>query len=141
MVQGRFSAPQFSAALAPIEVQINLSGSFEEIEDGFVAHHILILSGVPKAEADLAVRIQAEYALTYGSSTPMTPALFMPFKQLNLPVQTWPYFREFVQTALARLEWPKVTLPTLHSGNARLVEFSDAIFEQDMSDQGVQDIT
>ncbi|MBL0171693.1 MAG: hypothetical protein IPP90_13395 [Gemmatimonadaceae bacterium] len=41
----------------------------------------------------------------------MTDAIFAEFERVNLPLNTWPYFREFLQSTLVRAGWPPFVLP------------------------------
>jgi hypothetical protein len=43
----------------------------------------------------------------------MVDSLFEIFRSYNLPVNVWPFFREFVHTVLARTNWPVFVLPAL----------------------------
>jgi hypothetical protein len=54
--------------------------------------------------------------LLFSSQQPMTPEIFDVFKDVNLPVNTWPFLREFVSTTLGRMGWQPFTLPALKQG-------------------------
>jgi hypothetical protein len=91
---------------------------YEVADGGFTAHHSLtFLCGEgPELDFDRAVTIRADYAVEYASPLPMTDAYFETFRALNLPLNTWPYFREFVHSTLARAGWPPTTLPAFRVG-------------------------
>lgn len=57
--------------------------------------------------------IEVTFALDFASRESMTDEIFTWFGEVNLPVNTWPYLREFVSTALGRMGWPPFTLPAL----------------------------
>lgn len=57
----------------------------------------------------LHVRIGLE--AIYTSDQPMTDVIFAMFHRVNLPLNTWPYFREALQNALVRMGWPPFSLP------------------------------
>ena len=59
-----------------------------------------------------AVRVSVSLEARYGSKTPMTDAIFAEFERVNLPLNTWPYFREFLHSTLVRAGWPPFVLPT-----------------------------
>jgi preprotein translocase subunit SecB len=46
----------------------------------------------------------------------MTKDYFGVFVQVNLPVNTWPYFREFVHSTVSRMGLPPVVLPLVKRG-------------------------
>ena len=58
-----------------------------------------------------AVRVSVSLEARYGSKTLMTDAIFAEFERVNLPLNTWPYFREFLQSTLTRAGWPPFVLP------------------------------
>jgi len=64
--------------------------------------------------------VEAEIAVTFGlrftSSQPMSQGTFEVFKEVNLPVNTWPFLREFVSTTLGRMGWQAFTLPAYKQG-------------------------
>ncbi|MHB8576340.1 MAG: hypothetical protein ACYDCQ_13525 [Dehalococcoidia bacterium] len=60
--------------------------------------------------------INAVFALDFTSPLPMTNTIFPIFSENNLPVNTWPYLREFVSTTLGRMNWTPFTLPALKRG-------------------------
>jgi hypothetical protein len=64
--------------------------------------------------------LYAEFEVTFGldfaSEIPVTEELFTVFGEVNLPVNTWPYLREFVSTTMGRMGWRPFTLPALKRG-------------------------
>ncbi|WP_157205831.1 hypothetical protein [Calidithermus timidus] len=36
---------------------------------------------------------------------------FEVFKEINLPINMWPFAREFIHNTMARMDWPPFTLP------------------------------
>jgi hypothetical protein len=68
-----------------------------------------------KFQEGTSVRAEMEvrFGLHFTSARPMTSAIFEVFKSVNLPVNTWPFLREFVSTALGRMGWQPFTLPAL----------------------------
>jgi hypothetical protein len=55
--------------------------------------------------------VSVTFAVYYVSKIPMTDQIFEKFCQLNLPLNTWPYFREFTHNSLARMNLPEVIAP------------------------------
>lgn len=91
-----------------------LEAEFELIEGGFECYHEYGLQihsdGSPVAE------IMASLGVRFRSEELMTDQLFEPFREVNLPVNTWPFFREFVHTTLGRFGWVPFTLPAFKVG-------------------------
>ncbi len=124
MVRGQFVAKKEYQGESGLHPNITFSGRFEVVENGFVAFHVLSFEGRCRERAEPILEIGAEYAARYRTKVDINEALFLPFLHLNLPVQTWPFFREFVQSSVARLQWPQVTLPSLHSSRG-MIEFPE----------------
>ena len=102
------NAPEHAA------VQIESSTSYESWEAGFQAiqsYEVQMVEG-EKVLADIEVR----FGLRFTSKEEMTEERFAVFREVNLPVNTWPYLREFVSTTLGRMGWQPITLPTLKRG-------------------------
>lgn len=55
--------------------------------------------------------LDASFVVDYRSRLPMTPVIFETFKDVNLPLNTWPYFREYLGSTMARSNWVPYTLP------------------------------
>lgn len=49
--------------------------------------------------------------LTYSSEEPITDAIRERFKAANVPLNAWPYLREYVQQTMTRFGWPPFILP------------------------------
>ncbi len=109
-VPGRQLAPHTDAA----------SAEYVRMENGFVVTYDLVFEGRYEAEAEPAVRIAARFEVSYSSDSPVTDAIFEVFRNTSLPLNIWPYFRELVHTALARVGWPVLVLP-VHRGLNRPV--------------------
>ena len=102
------------------DVTIDRFSSWDAVEGGFLAFDSYrIVLGPPR---DAAATIEVTFGLEYRSKLPMTDALFEPFKQFNLPLNAWPYAREFVASATARMSWIPFTLPALRLGAVTPVE-------------------
>ena len=82
-------------------------------QGGFIVFHELIFDAKPTSGVGSHARVRATFEVEYASPTPMTDRVFAVFRANNLPVNVWPFFREFVNTALGRAAWPPYLLPTL----------------------------
>jgi hypothetical protein len=87
--------------------------SFKSSGDNFTILHELRFCGRPASGEGQPVQIRATFELQYSSDIPMVDSLFEIFRSYNLPVNVWPFFREFVHTVLARANWPVFVLPAL----------------------------
>ena len=62
---------------------------------------------------DYAVKIVCEFEVELASESEITGEFLEIFSKVNLHMNTWPYFREFVQNILQRMGLPPWILPFL----------------------------
>ncbi len=93
---------------------IDTEAQWQPREGGFQAFHHYRLR--LEAAETLLAEIDVTFGLDYRSGIPMSDDLFEVFEEVNLPVNTWPYVREFVATACGRMNWQPFTLPALKRG-------------------------
>ncbi|MCX5762910.1 MAG: hypothetical protein NTW72_15650 [Gemmatimonadetes bacterium] len=89
------------------------SATYECISTGFTVTHELCFNGRHGENGTVLVSIRATFQIEYESTVAISPELFEIFRRHNLPVNVWPFFREFVHTVLGRLAWPVFVLPAL----------------------------
>ncbi len=106
------------------KVGVDRSPHWEPRDGGFRAfdRYEVVLGG----ETERSARIEVTFGLDYRSAQPMTNALFGPFGEINLPLNTWPYAREFVSTTMGRMNWLPLTLPALKR-HAHAVRSAEAV--------------
>lgn len=97
--------------LSPVVTEGNVQ--YVGHDDGFIVYHELIFDAKPTSGKGSHASVRATFEVEYASPTPVTDELFAVFRANNLPVNVWPFFREFVNTALGRAAWPPYLLPTL----------------------------
>lgn len=90
------------------------SASWESESSGFRVRHCYELR--IESEDETLAEIDVTFGLEFDSSQPMTDGIFEIFKDVNLPVNTWPYFREYIATTTGRMGWAPFTAPTFKSG-------------------------
>jgi hypothetical protein len=89
------------------------SARYEVISTGFTVTNELGFNGRHSESGDVLVSIRATFQIEYESTVSVSPELFEIFRRHNLPVNVWPFFREFVHTVLGRVAWPVFVLPAL----------------------------
>jgi len=57
------------------------------------------------------LRIKCEYDLVYESAERLPQEFFEMYSKTSLPLNVWPYFREFVQSTSTRMGLPPITMP------------------------------
>jgi len=90
---------------------------WEPFADGFRALHRYTVRAQGRGDTTQAV-IEVTFAVDFASTQPMTEELFETFGGANLPVNTWPFLREFAAAATGRMGWMPITLPALKIGTA-----------------------
>lgn len=65
----------------------------------------------PEKEKEFPLKMSCVFSLTFSTQIPFTKEFFDVFGRLNLPLNSWPYFREFVQNMTQRMNIPPLTLP------------------------------
>ncbi|HED37058.1 MAG TPA: hypothetical protein ENI76_02255 [Ignavibacteria bacterium] len=57
------------------------------------------------------IQIEVTFVVTLKSKFEFTEDFFEIYKEISLHLNTWPYLREFVNQATARMNVPSLTLP------------------------------
>ena len=99
---------------------VQQTARFTHENEHVVIIHQLTFSGRYEDEDEPAVFIRADFEVRYSTSQRMTNQIFAEFRRRNLPLNTWPYFREFVHAVLARTGWPVFVLPVYKAVGAPL---------------------
>jgi preprotein translocase subunit SecB len=97
-----------------LSVQLKDTASFTQEEDrAVVTQKYQLLLFTPENEKDHVLKITCVFLLTFVTKTPFTKEFFSVFKELTLPLNSWPFFREFVQNMTQRMSMPPLTLPLI----------------------------
>lgn len=78
--------------------------------------HVYKLSVLNKESQKMSFNIECTFFIQFSTEKPLTKEFFDIYKNINLPINTWPYFREFVNNTTVRMNLPALTLP-LFKGN------------------------
>jgi len=96
-----------------LEAKLSDEYSFVLVEEGFEAYASYKLFFY--RESQLFARLEATFGLMYASqaTSEEIEQNFELFKQASLPLNAWPFAREFFHNMLGRMGWPPFTLPLL----------------------------
>lgn len=71
------------------------------------------LTATKTTKKDFALKVACVYRIVLLSKRPITDAFMEIYTKINIQMNTWPYFREFVQSMIQRVQFPPLTLPLL----------------------------
>ena len=98
----------------PMEVSIREKATYDQKDDRvFVTHKYFLTVKPSEMKKVFSLKISAAFVLIYQADPSFSDDFFDVFKSLSLPINSWPYFREFVQNMTSRMNIPPVTLPLL----------------------------
>ncbi|MDA8165083.1 MAG: hypothetical protein M0017_08640 [Desulfobacteraceae bacterium] len=96
----------------PLDVKIVDESEYRQLEDSSVEvlQQYKFVANKRKQREHI-VSISCSYRLVYEISFPFRSDFFDIFLKINVPLNTWPYFREFVNSICNRMDIPKFILP------------------------------
>jgi hypothetical protein len=112
IVSAQINILDYSYFPSSAEVKWRMRASYEKAEDKFNVSHRYNVTILDKETKEAKAKISVTFYVVYSSKIPISDDLFEIFKVRNLPLNTWPYFREFVHNATMRMGWPPFISPT-----------------------------
>jgi hypothetical protein len=107
----KFALSKENIAIGSI-VKIESRASFKVLENNSVeVAHSYRLRVINKENKKIGIRIRCDIILLYSSKETFSELFFEIFKGINLPINTWPYFREYVSSSISRMNVPPLVLP------------------------------
>jgi preprotein translocase subunit SecB len=97
-----------------VSVELSSSAEYQNTEQGFDAIHHYEMDF--SSGDTVASHISVTFSVGFESTIQLTDEMFETFREVNLPVNTWPYLREFVSSTLGRMNWQPFALPALMRG-------------------------
>lgn len=101
---------------AQARVIVDDRAEWEPTQAGFVVTHHFNVRILEEVSDAVAAEIEVGYGLQFDSAAPLTDEIFEIFARVNLPVNTWPYVREFLSAMTGRMNWVPFTAPALKRG-------------------------
>ncbi len=93
------------------EIKWSMRASYEKAEKQFNVSHRYNVTILDKETNEAKAKISVTFFVVYSSKIPINDDFFKIFKVRNLPLNTWPYFREFVHSITMRMGWPTFIAP------------------------------
>ncbi len=96
-----------------LKVNVNMSPtSFQRHDEENVDIDIKCrLVAFEEKKSQYAVSLESFYRMSIIAGKGFDEEFFEIYKEVNLPVNIWPYFREFVANTTYRMNMPPITLP------------------------------
>ncbi|GAB6905093.1 hypothetical protein JCM12296A_09270 [Desulfosarcina cetonica] len=69
------------------------------------------LTATKTTKRDFALKAVCAYRVILSSERPLSDDFLEIFIRVNIQMNTWPYFREFIQSMIQRAGFPPLTLP------------------------------
>ena len=101
-----------SALTENIKISIDDEASFENVNDELVITHKFKLRA-GKSSKKTALKIEATFLLVFETQEEITEEFFNVYKEVSLPLNSWPFFRELVYSLTSRMNISPLTLPLL----------------------------
>lgn len=106
-----------SSIPAGLMIDIESKATYEYLSEDLcrVVHDYILTARNPKNNRQF-FKIECSFSLLFKSKDRMDDDFFEVFKEVNLPLNTWPYVREFVDNMTTRMHIPPLTLPLIKRG-------------------------
>jgi len=111
VVSARVDILDYSYFPSSTELKWRTKVSYEKVEEHFNVFHRYNVTISDKEAKEVKARISVTFLVSYSSKIPISDDLFSIFKVRNLPLNTWPYLREFVHNTTMRIGWPPFVAP------------------------------
>jgi len=112
IISAQVKIPDYSYFPSSAEVKWRMTASYEKAEEQFNVSHRYNVTILDKETNEAKAKISVTFFVEYSSKIPISDDFFEIFKVRNLPLNTWPYFREFIHNITTRVGWPPFIAPT-----------------------------
>jgi len=98
------------------DTKVNISDTaliLKQEKDYLEILHSYIFEAMSQQKKERFLIIKCEYILEYAAAKEITNSFFDIFKRTSLLLNSWPFFREFVNNITSRMYIPPFTLPLI----------------------------
>jgi len=100
-----------------LQIAIEDKATYRNLNDSEVmVEQTYTLKAKDKGKKKTYLTIECTFNVLFSTKHPITDEFFDIYKDTSLPLNTWPFFREFVNNMTARMNIPPLTLPLLKRG-------------------------
>jgi len=97
-----------------MKIAIRSASSYKKTEKDIIEiAQKYFLEASSQTKKEIFLNIECDYILEYASAQEINDAFFERFKKTSLPLNAWPFFREFVNNITSRMYIPPFTLPLI----------------------------
>lgn len=94
--------------------KLDMKSAYSQMDEKkFKLYHEYSLKIINKKTKKMDISIKCSFVIVYSNKVQINDEIFEQFSKFNLRHHTWPYFREFVQNAIGRLNLPPLTIPLI----------------------------
>lgn len=111
LVSAQVKVLDYSYFPSSVEVKWRMRASYEKAEEQFNVCHRYNVTIADKETNEAKAKISVVFQVVYSSKIPISDEIFEIFKARNLPLNTWPYFREFIHNTTMRMGWSPLIAP------------------------------
>lgn len=98
-----------------LTIEIAVEMSYEKIPSGFYSLSVYKIAAKNKS-GENALEFEITYRVDFSSKSEINDSFFDIYKKVSLPLNTWPFVRELVNSTTARMNIPPLTLPLFKVG-------------------------
>ena len=97
-----------------IELKLSDEAKFKKKKDGTIdVLHNFKLHAFNIGSDKKLLSIECNFCLNFSSKKVFSGDFFEIFKDVNLPINSWPFFREFIFNTTSRMNIPPLTIPLI----------------------------
>ncbi|HXK48852.1 MAG TPA: protein-export chaperone SecB [Clostridiales bacterium] len=98
-----------------LTIDIKVEMSYEKVSGGFFSVSAYKITAKNKND-EITLEFEITYRADFNSVKEITDSFFEVYKNVSLPLNTWPFVRELVNSTTARMNIPPLTLPLFKVG-------------------------
>ena len=98
-----------------LTIDVAVEMSYDKIPGGFYSTSIYKIVAKNK-NGENALEFEITYRVDFSTAKEISDSFFEVYKNVSLPLNTWPFVRELVNSTTARMNIPPLTLPLFKVG-------------------------
>jgi preprotein translocase subunit SecB len=95
-----------------MKIGIKEDAQYSYEEDELIVKNKYVLTAKNK-EKKTVLKIEGSFIVIFESQSEIDDNFFNIYKEISLPLNVWPFFRELVNSTTSRMNIPPLTLPLL----------------------------